>query len=192
MRPGELANMTLERTNFDMGFILRDGDTKTGEGRIVPINNRVINKVKQRYKYAVEHKHSLLFTNQAGGKLRQQDWNEHLGLRLRELNMPKFEGFSVKSFRNSYITEMLPKIPLFDLMRLVGHTNPKTTMGYYAYCVDALKKYANQHTLITSSLPCQQIASDLINDIQKRLKDDQRFDVKYEISNKTMKITLRY
>lgn len=86
------------------------------------------------------------------------------------------------SLRNAFATRQAGK-DLFGTMNILGHTNPKTTLGYWVSNLDILKKTIDSDSLNYENMPKQkklQLLRKHLQEIRDTLKLDIDFDVELE------------
>lgn len=83
------------------------------------------------------------------------------------------------SLRNAFVTRQAGK-DLFGTMNIVGHTNPKTTLGYWVSNIDALRKTIDSDILNVENMPKEkklQLLGKHLQDLRETLKLDKDFEV---------------
>lgn len=93
------------------------------------------------------------------------------------------------SLRNAFVTRQAGK-DLFGTMNIVGHTNPKTTLGYWVSNLDALRKTIDSDSLNYENMPKNkklQLLRKHLEELRETLKLDDDFDI--HLDEKTGKIS---
>lgn len=146
MRPNELAIIT--KDNVDLGnmiFEVTRENSKTGTARKIPIILPIQEIVNRRYKESMYY----LFVNPHTGKtLKKYNWITEFNKRTERMGIRR-PGLTTYSLRHSYCTELCQKgADIFAIQAIMGHSDPKTTAGYYHENIDALHSTASQHRLV--------------------------------------------
>lgn len=134
-------------------------NTKNGDDRSVPISPEIHNLLLR-----LPHKGDTVFS------LTAQSVNSDLKVRAKFCAIRK--RVYCHLFRHSYITEMLNQgVEWFTLSKIVGHRDPKTTMGYYNQSIAEATKIIMQHPLLRPSLSFEQQAEMLKTEVRKIFND---------------------
>lgn len=196
-RCGEAAKLTPNDVDFGQGvFIFRD--TKTHETRFVPIPVNIRQQLEQHVQTHCKTAKDYLFPSKRGGNkdglgkhIDSVDWHYNFHSRIKRLGI-KRENLTPYSLRHSFITAILPDSNLFDVKRLVGHKNSKTTEHYYHYNFDSLRKAQNNHKIIRRQTEPQEVLRSLAHTIKQfALEKDTRLSYTLLEDNECMILEVR-
>lgn len=165
------------RLGLMKGFVIFK-DTKTLEDRQVPLPPDYVEKLKEFVKK--KKPNDLCFTSATGHKIVEQTFNPELRRRVELANITKHTY--AHCFRNSFIMEHIKRgTQHLTISKLVGHRDPKTTLGYTNYTYDILEKGAENHPLFSRSLNIEKIINKIAETIEDwPIKDDARFERRVE------------
>lgn len=117
MRAGEIANLRWEDVR-PSHCILRQGKTKTGQGRIVPLSKSAGRNIESMRGYDSEFVFGI-----GEGTL------DVIFRRCRE--RAGLSGFTFHDSRHTAATRIAQKLHLLDLCKMFGWSDPKRAMTYY-------------------------------------------------------------
>lgn len=145
--------------------------TKTKKSRIVPLPPLLVDELKD---FLQDKKPTdLVFTTSAGKKLTEQSFNPELRKRGELAGINK--RLHAHAFRHSYIREHRRHgTDILTLATLVGHNDPKTTLGYDKFNTEDLIKGAENHPLFSKSISPQKIIKK-VKEVIDQLKLDEDF-----------------
>ncbi|MBI5357202.1 site-specific integrase [Candidatus Collierbacteria bacterium] len=148
MRPGELANMTVDRVDLGRGvFVLNPENTKTNDARLVPIPPNLSDEITRAVKTAGKY----LFTTKYHRPPAPPAWLSHFRHRIQRLGL-KRPNLVPYSLRHSFITRLLEEDVSFPkIMKIVGHKNPKTTLEYEHLTTKDIQRAIKKHPVIRRS-----------------------------------------
>lgn len=143
MRPNEVSTLTVDQIDWGSNnFILPT--TKTVPRR-VPI---APNLKKELIEYLPSCTTHLFPTPSPRGHVWRQGWLKHFDMRKKMAGLTR-PGLTPNSFRHSFISNLWEEAtPLPDIMNIVGHRNPKTTLGYSHLGNKSAQKSILRHSLI--------------------------------------------
>lgn len=134
-------------------------NTKNADDRSVPVANEVYRLLLQ-----------LPRDNDRVFSLTAQSVNADLKVRAKLCGIRK--RVYAHLFRHSYVTEMLNQgVEWFTLSKIVGHRDPKTTLGYYNQSLKEATRIVMQHPLLKPSLSFEQQAEMLKGEVRKIFND---------------------
>jgi len=138
MREGEILNLKWKRVNRKTGFIrLKPEDTKTSEGRPIPIDPRldeVLGALPRSFK-----NRDLVFTRN-GEQVKYIQW-----VHKRTCKKAKIEDFWFHDFRHTCITNWRRKgVDFITIMKATGHKTLSMFQRYNTVLDDDLKALVNQ------------------------------------------------
>lgn len=166
MRPGEVANLTIESVDFGRG-VFDLSKTKTNRPRLVPIAPSLIDDLTGYIK-------SLPTANlfEWNEKLICHDnWRHQFNARIKRMGI-KRNNLSTHSLRHSFITRLLSEdINIFKVQRIVGHKKIETTNHYTHLVTKDLKLAINKDPLSRDSLPYQDRFKQFREGVRKLLED---------------------
>lgn len=155
-------------------------ETKTGEGRSVPITPSLMEALEAHVKTVPE---GYLFPTRPN---RNSPWNYHKEIgyttiandfkrRKKALGITK--AITPYSLRHSFVTRLLTEAnaPLFVVQDIVGHKSANTTRRYYHGSVKAMHSAIQQDPLMRRSINPQTLLSQLIKYVREFLERDNRF-----------------
>ena len=178
-RNAEIRLLTASQINFVTNCITINA-TKTKSERVVPI---VASLQAPLHKFAKNKTGRIFDFSDTSLYNELRRCCSVLGIRYRK----------VGCLRNSMITRLVTDgTPLFEVMALVGHTNPKTTLGYWVSNLDVLRKSVERDSLNIDHMTADQKLALLkkhLAEMVERLKldTDQSFDV--HLDQKTYQIS---
>jgi integrase/recombinase XerD len=183
MRPGEVANLTVEDVDFGKNIFLADG--KTGP-RYVPIPPNLIKEL-QNYLLLCR---KFLFPAPRNGEnhsVSRASWVYNFSVRAKKLGLRR-KNLSVYSLRHSFITRLLEEdINIFKVQKIVGHRQIETTAQYTHLTTRDICEAIKKHPLIRRTTDPKSIFQSLEETIRKyALDQDERLDavrVQQAISN---------
>jgi integrase len=146
--------------------------TKTKKARMVPLPPLLVDELKEFNK---EKKPTdLVFTTSTGRKITEQTFNPELKKRVALAGINK--RVHAHAFRHSYIREhRRRKTDILTLATLVGHSDPKTTLGYDRFDTEDLIKGAENHPLFSKSVAPKRLIKKVKETIsQLKLDEDDR------------------
>lgn len=189
-RLGEIANLTVD--DIDWGLMaLRIRETKTGEPRLIPIAENIIDDIRVAI---TESKDGFLFWSSFGGRgnkeLRQNpvfdadDWNLNFHKRLKRLGI-KRKGLTPYSLRHSFITRLLEEdVNLFKVQKIVGHRQIETTAQYTHMTMKDTQQAIKKHPLIRKQTDPHFILNSIKETIEQfELEKDERFKFEMNLTN---------
>jgi integrase len=163
-------------------------DTKTNVDRRVPLPPAFIKRLEPYI--ASKNPGDILFPSTTGRQMIEQTFNPNLRKRVQEAGIIN-KHVHAHMFRYSFITEHHKrKTDLFALMRLVGHEDPKTTLGYTAHIKDQLQEAAQNHFLWSESIPTKTLLNKGVEAIKKVFDQDRRFTVSTKVSEEQISIVV--
>lgn len=165
-RIGEARHLTAPQFNLVSNCVTIHA-TKTKGQRIVPIAESIQSEIREFLK---GKEGSLFnFSDTALNKELRRCCTK-IGIRYRP----------PKCFRSSFVTRQAGK-DLFATMNIVGHKNPKTTLGYWVSNLDILRKTIESDTLSYDSMPLDKklaLFKKQLLQLREALHIDSDFDVK--------------
>lgn len=139
LRKGELINLVWDNvdiTDDREQIIIASNDgwkSKTGKSRIVPLNRKavdILNKFKNKNK-------TYVFTNKKNGKILPDKPYHAL---KKALELLRLEG-DIHKLRHTFAAHLVMKgVNIYDVSKLLGHTDIKTTEVYAHLAPEYLKK----------------------------------------------------
>ncbi len=143
MRPNEVSTLTVDQVDWGSNnFILPT--TKTVPRR-VPIAPNLQEDLKEHLSTCT---HYLFPVPSPRGHVWRQGWQKHFALRKKLVGLTR-QGLTPNSFRHSFISNLWEEAtPLPDIMNIVGHRNPKTTLKYSHLGNKSAQKSILRHSLI--------------------------------------------
>lgn len=195
MRMGEVALMTVDRVDFGRGvFVLEAEDTKTGKARVLPIAPNILEDVKN---YVSKCTTSHLFPARNGGSSQRGcigsiQWGYNFHKRLNRLGI-KRKNLTPYSLRHSFCTRLFEEDIAFPkIMKLMGHTEPKTTLAYSHLTTKDIQKAVSQLPLVRRSTDPENILNSIVETIEGfNLRKDERFYFKLNRENGSVNIEIR-
>lgn len=143
--------------------------TKTKKGRLVPLPPLLVDELKDFVKG--KKPTDLVFTTSTGRKITEQTFNPELRKRAQLADINK--RVHAHAFRHSYIREHRRHgTDILTLALLVGHSDPKTTLGYDKFDTEDLMKGAENHPLFAKSISPQKIIKK-VKEVLSQLKLDE-------------------
>lgn len=145
IRRNELTNIKLQNIDMGNGSILIDG--KGNKQRVVyfgekmaKILNGYINHCRNEFQSAKGSEY--LFVSEKSGKLSDEMVNSILNRAYNELGI-KDKGYVVHSTRKSFATSVYANSKdIVAVQKLLGHSNPQTTMRYVGVDEESKKRAA--------------------------------------------------
>lgn len=140
MRGGETVKLTWPQIDFD-GKQIYLGETKNGEDRFVPMNSRVVEILKERYRARTSR---FVFPNPDGTRPRY-DYTRTFSRVARALGLPYGQqnpyGFTMHSTRHTATTRMLRAgHDVASVQEIVGHSDRTMTLIYSHATADTRKR----------------------------------------------------
>jgi len=138
MREGEILNLKWKRVNRKTGFIrLKPEDTKTSEGRPIPIDSR-LNEVLGALPRSFKNR-ELVFTRD-GAPVKYIQW-----VHKQTCKKAKIEDFWFHDFRHTCITNWRRKgVDFITIMKATGHKTLAMFQRYNTVLDDDLKALVSQ------------------------------------------------
>ena len=154
MRRGEILNLVWDRVDFKEGLIrLKAEDTKTKEGRLIPLTPELTALLLSLYKVRyLQEPHVFLVR---GKSLQSIKTAFNAGCRRA-----KIVGFRFHDFRHTALTNMRRAgIDHLTIMRISGHKTMDVFKRYNSFQIPDLKEAARRfNTYITLSHQGQRVA----------------------------------
>ena len=183
-RVGEVLKLGVEDIDFGSG-IIRLIETKTGDPRIIPIPQDIIDTLRGY----VKKRKGYVFLSVRGKPLRSSDVGNELNARSKIAGIEKH--INPHLLRHSFITEMLrANIGVATVSKIVGHTNPVHSLNTYQHLVvDDMKQALTHHPLIRKCAD----PNDVLKVIKQKVEDmklgeDNRFNLALYQSKGKLKI----
>lgn len=188
-RFSEMAN--LKKENLYLGIsegYVEFKDTKTMEDRKVPIPPILVGLLKDLVKN--KSPKQLVFTSFTDHILTEQSFSPILRRRAEKACIEKH--IYPHCFRNSYIREhRRAGTDILTLAKLVGHRDPKTTLGYDQFEYDDLLKGAENHPLFARSISTSKLLQKYAETVNKwGIMQDYRFSKRVELRENSLLIEL--
>lgn len=163
--------------------------TKTNEDRTVPLPPLLAEELKDFIKN--KKPGDLIFTTSTGRKIAEQCFNPELRKRVELAGINKH--VTSHDFRHSYVqTHRRSGTDILTLSKLVGHKDPKTTLGYDKFDLEDLIKGAENHPLFSRYVSTDKIITRIKEAIDKfPIKYDPRFDYKIEEQKDSIVFTVK-
>lgn len=143
LRKGEWINLKWENVNLNGDnphiIITSSGSwkTKTGESRVIPLNQTAQDILKKRKNNNSEY----VFTLKNGSKIHPDRPYHKLKTALKNLGL----NGDIHKLRHTFASKLVMKgRPLYDVQKLLGHGDIKTTMIYAHLSPDYLKDSVRQ------------------------------------------------
>ncbi len=139
MRLGEILGLTWDRVDFKLGFIqLRAEDTKTDEGRIIPLTPELTGLLKNLYKVRyLQEDHVFLVKGRSVSSV-QTAFNA--ACRRADIH-----GFRFHDFRHTAVTNMRRAgIDHLTIMRITGHKTMDVFKRYNSFHHEDLREAAHR------------------------------------------------
>lgn len=176
MRPGEISHMTVDRVDFGRSvFVLYAEDTKTNTARMCPISSNIKQELEE---YVKNVKGEYLFPSKNGkGVIDDKAWGYNFHKRLKRLGI-KRRNLTPYSLRHSFCTRLFEEDIAFPkIMKLMGHTEPRTTLGYSHLATRDIQLAVSKLPLVRKTTDPSNIVMSMIETIQKyELHKDKRFN----------------
>jgi integrase len=174
MRPGEVANLTVESLDFGSNLFILD-KTKTTP-RSVPMAPALLSDLTE---HVGRLNNDLIFTRK-GKAFTKQMWQHYFGMRIKRLGI-KRKNLSCYSLRHSFITRWAGEdINIFKIQRIVGHKRIETTANYMHLVTKDLTKAMNKDPLSRASLPLyerkkmfREMAFKLLEDLANNAEEEK-------------------
>lgn len=145
MRRGEILNLVWDRVDFKEGLIrLKAEDTKTKEGRLIPLTPELTALLRSLYKVRYLQKPHVFLVQ--GKSLQSIKTAFNAACRRAEI-----EGFRFHDFRHTALTNMRRAgIDHLTIMRISGHKTMEIFKRYNSFQIPDLKEAAHRfNTYIT-------------------------------------------
>ena len=155
MRRGEMLNLTWDRVDLKNGLIkLRPEDTKTREGRLIPLTQELTGLLRELYKVRYLNEPRVFLVKGKSVASIKTAFNA-------ACRRAKIEGFKFHDFRHTAVTNMRRAgIDHLTIMKITGHKTLDVFKRYNSFLLDDLKEAARKfNTLIT--LAHQPIPNDI-------------------------------
>lgn len=138
LRNGELINLTWDNVDLENEQITIQSSgrwkTKTGEPRIIPMHEKVIEILKRCPQHSGQN---YVFTNQRRQKIPDGQPYKVLAKVLQKLGI---EG-NIHRFRHTFASHLVMKgEPLYSVSKLLGHTSINVTQKYAHLAQESLKR----------------------------------------------------
>lgn len=196
MRMGEVANLTRQNVDLGRGLFTIE-DTKTHQPRMVPIPDNI---TKLLNKYMQNLTGEFLFPSPKGGHTKvgkngevfdSADWHYNFKRRIRMLGIER-TNLTPYSLRHSLISRLLEEdVNLYKVMKLVGHSDVKTTLGYTHLTTKDIVNALKKHPLVRRHTDPKTILRAMVELIESfSLDSDQRFNFKLTQSTKKLELSL--
>ena len=159
---GEILNLRWSQVDLKHGFIQLEGvDTKTQEGRLVPLNDRLTNALKDVMHAAISCPSGHVFHRQG---IPIKDIREAFSAACRKVATVDFRFHDL---RHTAVTNMRrSSIDHLTIMKISGHKTLQVFLRYNSFDADDLKRAAmHQQQFITnlaqstSSVPIHPLSS---------------------------------
>jgi integrase len=145
MRRGEILNLTWDRVDLKNGLIkLRPEDTKTREGRLIPLTQELTALLRDLYKVRYLNEPRVFLVKGKSVASIKTAFNA-------ACRRAKIEGFKFHDFRHTAVTNMRRAgIDHLTIMKITGHKTLDVFKRYNSFLFDDLKEAAHKfNTLIT-------------------------------------------
>lgn len=160
----EMASIRVENIFLGNSSYVVFKDTKTAIDRRVPIPPDLARSLG--FYLSGKKPSDLAFPSTTGKKQAPQTFNPNLRQRVKLANIKKHVHAHV--FRYSYIMEHVCRgTDVLAIGKLVGHEDPKTTLGYTKYNFDLILKSAENHPMFTNSLDNHKLFNRIVEEIKK-------------------------
>lgn len=147
MRASEVSTLKPEQIDFGTNTFILD-HTKTIPRR-VPIANNLLPDLE---KYVKASNKWLFPSPTKRGHVWRSGWHKHFNIRKDSLGL-KRPNLTVHSFRHSFISNLWEEaVPLPDIMNIVGHKKPETTLKYSHLGMKSAQKSINKHSIIRKNI----------------------------------------
>jgi len=148
MRRGEILNLRWSQVDLKHGFIHLGGlDTKTQEGRLVPLNDRLTNALKDVMHSAIRCASGHVFHRQ-GTPIK--DVREAFVAACRKAAIVDFRFHDL---RHTAVTNMRrSSIDHLTIMKISGHKTLEVFLRYNSFDADDLTQAARQHQQFITNL----------------------------------------
>ena len=148
MRRGEILNLRWSQVDLKHGFIrLGELDTKTQEGRLVPLNDRLTNALKDVMDSAIRCASGHVFHRQ-GTPIK--DIREAFAAACGKTAIVDFRFHDL---RHTAVANMRrASIDHLTIMKISGHKNLEVFWRYNSFDADDLKQAARQHQQFITNL----------------------------------------
>lgn len=184
-RFNEMASLKVEDLEIGLEYNFAVfKDTKNRDEREVPIPPNLAYELKTYIKE--KDPSDLVFLSSKGNKLVEQVFNAYLKAKVRNADINKHIHAHV--FRYSYIMEHIKRgTGHLTISKLVGHRDPKTTLGYTRYERDDMIRGAENHPFFTESVKPQNLLEKIAEMLDKLpTKTDFRFKTRTEKTNNSL------
>ena len=143
MRRGEILGLRWDRVDFKTGFVrLRAEDTKTNEGRIIPMTPELTALLRRKYKVRRLHEDHVFLV--AGKPLQSTKTAFNAACRRAGI-----EGFRFHDFRHTALSNMRRAgIDHLTIMKMSGHKTMEVFKRYNSFSEADLQDSAKKLTLL--------------------------------------------
>lgn len=130
MRVGELIDMKIENVDLENQYMIGGNKTEAGKNRLFPFHNAVSEYIK--YFYIKNREYGYLITSPERKKMSYKNFRDrYFKPLLKEIGA---DGLTFHSARHTFATlGQAAGIAPEDMIRLIGHTNYKTTTENYIH-----------------------------------------------------------
>lgn len=139
LRKGEWINLLWSNVNLDgdnpsISIVsTKEWKTKTGESRVIPLNKNALAIIKKQKGNNPDY----VFTSENGSKIHPDKPYRNLKKALKLLGL----NGDIHKLRHTFASKLVMKgRPLYDVQKLLGHKDIKTTMIYAHLSPDYLKE----------------------------------------------------
>ena len=156
-----LLRTDFQRTNFGPQLVLRDSVTKNGKFRVVPLDDESL-EIVEHFLQKPLSKHGYLFYNPDT----EDRVNSNRSSWLTCLRKSNITDFRWHDLRHTYATDEIRNgMPIYQLSKLLGHSNVQVTEKYAHLYVEDLheaKRKASimKPTMVVNNIPTDTITSD--------------------------------
>jgi site-specific recombinase XerD len=189
-RYSEMANLKKENLHLGIGnghVIFKN--TKTLEDRQVPLAPLLVEELKDFLKD--KKPNQFVFTTSTGNKVAEQTFNPELRKRV-ELAGIVDKHVHAHCFRNSFLQEHKHNgTDVVTRGRLVGHRDPKTTIGYERFDFEEMIKGAENHPLFSKNLPVKKVINKYAELADRwPVRNDYRFAFKIQKTENSLLVKM--
>lgn len=148
MRRGEILNLRWRQVDLRKGLIrLQGADTKTQEGRLVPLNARLTNLLKDAYHTSARAASGHVFHRQG------QSIKDVRGAFARACRDAGLTDFRFHDLRHTAVTDMRRAgNDHLTVMKITGHRTLEVFQRYNSFDEDDLKQAALRHEQFITNL----------------------------------------
>lgn len=185
MRPNEVSTLTVDQIDWGTNnFVLAVTKTRPRRVPIAAILKPILKE------YLKDKEHYLFPVSSKRGHVWRQGWQKHMDLRMRAVGI-KRANLTTNSFRHSFISNLWEeRAPLPDIMSIVGHKKPETTLRYSHLGNRSAQKSINQHTIVKKYAEPDEQLEDLIEEAKRRgMLTNEHFE--WSISNHSLHIEIK-